>query len=292
MDYGGIELAIICSMSAGEDDPGRTVDNGPNVPPSPGLVPVPVRVIAAVVGAALVVTGAVAVFVTSNSAGAAALVTAGTVIGALAMFANRIQSVEGAGVKFEFQAVAAATARLRAARQAEQAGNSELAETLRDEAQLLMSAVGPAAAQYETVRRDEIRSWDRTSKLERVMRQIREMAKSDFGDPGSVERLFDSDTDGNRIAAIALMQANLSLASAAVTVRAIERPRSNFEQYHALRVAEAIVARDPRAEEAHQLSAVVDRTLQSGLLGPKGSDRRALAARILAMTPPTPPTDG
>jgi hypothetical protein len=118
------------------------------------------------------------------------------------------------------------------------------------------------------------------------MGQIRDMARSDFADPTSVERLFDSDTDGNRIAAIALMQGNLSLASATITIRAIERPRSSFEQYHALRVAEAMVARDSATPEAHELSAAVSQMLQDEQLGPKGSDRRTLAARILAMTAP------
>jgi hypothetical protein len=251
------------------------------------LVPVSARIFAAVVGIGLVVTGAIAVFVTANSAGAASLVAAGTVIGALAMFANRIQSVEGGGVKLQLEAAAvAATAKLQAARQAEQAGHRELAETLRDEAQLLMSAVQPVAAQYENVRLRESSSWDRTAKLERVMQQVREMAPSDFADPGSVSRLFDSGTDGNRIAAIALMQANPALASTRITLAAIRNPRSNFEQYHALRVAEAVVARDPEGPDACELLAAVAQALHNRQLGSADSDRNALARRILAMAPP------
>jgi hypothetical protein len=52
----------------------------------------------ALVGLASLTAGAVAVFVTTNSVGASALVAAGTVLVAIALFANQLESVESGGL--------------------------------------------------------------------------------------------------------------------------------------------------------------------------------------------------
>ncbi len=64
------------------------------------------RFTAATVGTSLTAAGTVAVFVTSNSTGAASLVVAGVVVGALGMFANRIQSLEAGEFKVVLATVA------------------------------------------------------------------------------------------------------------------------------------------------------------------------------------------
>lgn len=111
------------------------------------------------------------------------------------------------------------------------------------------------------------------------------MADSSFTDPQSVEHLFNLGTEGNRITAIALMQTDPALASARVASDALENPRSAFEQYHALRLVEAIAARQPESADAGQLRVIVDRLLRSGRFGAQNSDRCNLAARILSMIP-------
>jgi hypothetical protein len=246
---------------------------------------VPVRVIAGVIGTGMIVAGAVAVFTTSNTAGAAALIIAGTVASVLTMFADRIRSIEAAGFKLQLEA--AATAKLQAAQQAERAGYTELAEALRDEAQLLMSAVRPSADRYEDLRRQQGAGRERTAKMERVVQQLRETARAGSADRRSVERLFESGTDGNRIAALAHMQANPALAQTKIVTEVLRNPRSNFELYHALLITEELAAKDGSSSEAGELRAIVDQLDQSGRLGRPDSDRRTVASRILAMSEPS-----
>lgn len=240
-----------------------------------GPVPVPARIFAAFIGTCLVIAGAVAVFVTTNSAGAASLVVAGIVIGAMGMFANRIESFEGGGFKIQL-----AANMLAKADEAERAGDAERAGILREEAQQLMSAVGPISADYDDLRRRKGSSRARTATMESLVRLTRDMAKGHVT-PDSVEQLFHSGSDGDRITALGLMQGNTDLANTEVVIDAISRSRSAFEQYHALLVAEALVAQDPTSPDASKLRATVEQAVRSGRFGP-GSDRSVVANRILA----------
>lgn len=58
-----------------------------------------------------------------------------------------------------------------------------------------------------------------------------------------VARIFATGTDGNRIAALALVRGDPRLVSADILVAAITDSRSTFEQYHALVAAERSVGR-------------------------------------------------
>jgi hypothetical protein len=198
------------------------------------------------------------------------------------MFANRIQSFEGGGLKVQLGAAAAS--KLKAARRAELAGQPDLATKLRDEAQLLISAAQPVASQYEDLRLQETPSWERTAKLERLVENAREMASS-FAEPRAVEQLFDSGKEGNRIIAIAMMQANPALWSVRVAAEAIEKPKSAFEQYHALRAAQTLVAEHPDSASSIQLRDVIYRGLKGGQFGAQKSARCNLAVHILSMIP-------
>lgn len=246
-----------------------------------GVMPIPARVVAAVAGAGLVAAGAVAVFVTANSVGAAALVVAGAAVGLLAMFADRIQSFEGGGVKVQLQAAAAAT--FQAADQAEEAGDLDLAAALRDKAHQLISAVKPISAEYEDVRSRETVGSSRTAKMEQVVRQAREMASAHFVDAKAVERLFESGSDGNRISAIVIMQANPDVASARIIAGCLKGPRSNFELYHALRAAETLVQGEPHSVASREVREAVQHVIQTGRMSEK-SDGMWLARRIVGPT--------
>ena len=110
-------------------------------PAATSPVPGGLQILAAIIAVALIVTGAAAVFTTNNSTGSGSLVAAGAAIGALAMFANRIQSVDAAGIKL--QLTQAAVSSLQAAQQADRQGHSDIAATLRDHADRLLSAAAP-----------------------------------------------------------------------------------------------------------------------------------------------------
>jgi hypothetical protein len=101
-----------------------------------------VQITAAGIGLVLIGVGAVAVFITDNATGSGMLVAAGTVIGALAIFANRIQTVDAAGVKL--QLAQAAVTSIQAAQQADSAGRPDVAQMLRQHADHLIAVAAPA----------------------------------------------------------------------------------------------------------------------------------------------------
>jgi hypothetical protein len=238
------------------------------------------RLVAAVTGGALAAAGAMAVFVTNNSAGAGSLVVAGAVLAALGMFANRIQTVKGGGLELVLAAVAAST--LDAAEEAEQHGQSDVAKALRDQARVLISAVQPFATKYEQMRRDRPSGWDRTIELEHLSAETAKLLAPFYSDRASVEELFDTGTEGNRWGAIILMEHNPKLASPHVVATAVQSPLSRFEVFHALKVIEGMAFVDPLSDDLAALLDVVERELRAGRLGHADSDRRNLAERILA----------
>jgi hypothetical protein len=192
-------------------------------------------------------------------------VAAGTVVGVLGMFANRIQRMEGAGLKLELAAAAIST--LEAAKDAEQQGRPEVAEALRNQAQSLISAVEPLALKYEHLRREIPSGWNRTVELERLTADQGKLLAPSYPDVASVERLFDTGTDGYRFSAIAIMEQNPAVASPRAVAAAVQDPRSKFEQYHALKVIEAMAIRDPLSPKLAELRSVIASELSGGNLG-------------------------
>jgi hypothetical protein len=248
-------------------------------------LPSPVaRVVAFVVGTALLVTGAVAVFRTANAIGSATLVAAGTVIAALALFGDQLESLEGGGVKIQLRAAAS---KLEQARLAEAAGDAQGAADLRAEAQLLIAAIEPIAAQYEKVRETTPGGRDRTNRLGELVRQAEEMGKLGFVTTDAIEQLFGSGQDGNRIMALGLMRGDPTIASVDILTNAIRQPRSNFEQWHALRVTADLVATgEPSRDALAEIRKAIDIARTNGSLGSMTDRSRArLADKILREMP-------
>jgi hypothetical protein len=75
--------------------------------------------------------------------------------------------------------------------------DTEEAEQLRAEAELLFAAIGSIAEQYEEVRRRNPSSRERTYMMTKLMEQARRMAKLNFVNSRAVEELFSS---GHRMA--------------------------------------------------------------------------------------------
>jgi len=274
-------VAIMPRPGANQDDTGLRGATEP-------LEGAKTRIAAIILGVAVLGSGAVGVFVSTNSVGTAALIAAGLVLVAFGMFGSRIQSIEGAGLKLQLQERAATL--LEAAVDADNAGRHEAAEQLRDQAEQLLSAAKGVASQYERVRTLEPASAERTANLEALLQHARAMAELAAG-PGDVDRLFRTGTEGNRISALAIIQAKPSLADVALINDAVATPRSAFEQYQALRAAEAAAARGLSEDNARSLRTTVGKALFGGDLGAVDSDRCRVAERVLAMLPPPEEAD-
>jgi hypothetical protein len=231
-------------------------------------------------GASLLLAGAVAVFVSTNATGTAALVTAGVVLIAIAAYGDRIESVEAGGMKF--QLTQAAASQLVAAEKAEAEGNLNEATRLRSEAAQLLKAAQSAAASYEQIRATHGPSWQRTAQLEAlVTQQARDLASA-FRTREAVQELFDSGKEGNRVLAIVMMHVAPELASSGAIADAVSSPRTAFEQYHALVAAEALADLFPRPVGLDEVRRAVETALATGRLDAQDSDRGQVARRVLS----------
>ena len=234
------------------------------------------RSLAATVGAGALVAGGIAVFVTDNGTGSAALIAAGVVLGALALFGDRIASVDVAGAQIT---LAQASTQLQAAAdEADAAGNSVAADRLRAQAARLLELAGPVAERYEQLR-EQPSGRERTTGMTALVQEARSAARSEQWDAESVRQLFQTGRDGMRLYALGLMEADPSLTDIFSVIDAIDASRSAFEQYHALLVARSAARSDLDPQTAHTLSDALTRALESRRTG---EDRRGLARRALA----------
>ncbi|SKB07536.1 hypothetical protein [Aeromicrobium choanae] len=234
------------------------------------------RVGGVVFGVLVLVAGGVAVFLTDNELGSTALVAAGVAICALSVFGNRLEAIEAAGIRFELER-RARSVRQQAAR-ARAAGDAEQAQQLERRAEGLLAAASLVGSRYERLRETEPAGWDRTSRMEGILRDARAL-DTDALSAADVARIFADGSDGDRIAALALIEADPRLASADVLADAIGDSRSTFEQYHALVATERALEHLSSTNRV-RLGAAVE-TLLAGPVGERTSDRRTVARRIL-----------
>lgn len=244
----------------------------------PRLTPASARAGAGLAGVLLAAAGAVAVFVTSNGAGSAALIAAGTVLIAVALFANRVESLEGGGFKLQLNAVAD---KLEEARRAEAAGDVEGAEKLRQEAEVLVAAMQPMAARYEELRRGRPSSWERTNQMSQLIEQARGMAALGFASADAVRELFRSGGDGSRIMALGLMQGNLDAADLQCALEVVRLPRSAFEQWQALALTRELVRRGVQPEDRAAIREAIGVAQANGSLADAtDTSRQRIASEI------------
>ncbi|ATG50116.1 hypothetical protein CFK38_00200 [Brachybacterium vulturis] len=221
--------------------------------------------------------GVIAVFVTSNDTGTAALLAVSVVLLALAIFADRISSIEAGGMKL----VLVAAEQLARADAAAGEGRDADAARLRESAKTLLAMAGPVSSDLEKVRRTMTSSWERVATLEALMSQARTLANTDIS-AQDVRRLFYTNTEGNRITAIGIMQARPELADMECLTDSVHKSRSAFEQYQALRaVSETVSQLSDGSPLRDNLLAMVEEALTRGVISPGDSDRRELAEQIL-----------
>ncbi len=139
--------------------------------------------------------------------------------------------------------------------------------------------VASIASAYEQLRATMPASDERTIALERLVARARAQAPTSSLTPEQVREHFTTGAGGARVEALALMQGSARLRDFGVALEAINASRSAFEQYHALRLANAMIA-SLDASQRHELMAAIDTLVGAdGPLRP-GQDRWHLAQRI------------
>ncbi|MHB8242033.1 MAG: hypothetical protein ACYDHN_08585 [Solirubrobacteraceae bacterium] len=239
---------------------------------STGLAP-PVRVGACVLGLAIFGAGVVAVFTTENGTGAAALLAIGAASVAVGVLGDRVQSVSLGAATLTIRDIARQTFVL--AKEAELRGDEEGAKRLHAAGEALQEL----ARGYRRIRGSMRAGSRRTVALEHLMTEARELAQGGDFEPADVSRWFAEGTPEARITALGLMQGSPRLRDLEAALDAIEAPKSPFEQYHGLRLAEMAIPELTVGQRA-QLGAVVEGALH-GFRVRRDSDRFGCGTRIL-----------
>jgi hypothetical protein len=217
-----------------------------------------IRLIAGILGVAIFATGVVAVFVTENGTGAAALLGIGAAFVAFAALGDRIQSVDLAGVSLSIAGMAQQT--LSLARRAEELGDTQAAARLR----AVASELEELADEYRRIRSAMPAGRERTGAMDAVVARAGALTGTDDLDPEAVSNWFREGRPEARVIALGLMRGNPRLRDFDAALAAIERGSSPFEIYHGLGLAEAMVE-DLSVGRSEQLHAAVARLLRSGL---------------------------
>ena len=238
----------------------------------------PLRVGFALFGVASFGAGVLAVFTTVNGAGAAALLAIGAASVGFAVLGDRVQSIGLGAATLTLHDVARQTFAL--AKEAELQGDSQLAERLHASGQALQEL----ARSYAQVRSSMRTGNDRTAGLEQIVSETRKLAQNDSFEPRDVATWFGEGTPEARITALGLMQGNQRLRSFEAALEAVEGPKSAFEQYHGMVLAEMMVTELTTVQRA-QLTTGVKRALGS-LRVRHDSDRSELGVRILQALDP------
>ncbi|MFJ9693613.1 hypothetical protein [Kitasatospora sp. NPDC101183] len=121
-----------------------------------------------------------------------------------------------------------------------------------------------------------------------LVAEVRATARRSALTAEQVRQLFAEGSEGRRVQALALMQGDPALADLSSVLDAIEHPRSDFEQYHALLAARGLLSRLPVADAQRLRDAVAGRLMDPEGI-PYGSDRSWLAEKILSQLPAAPP---
>ncbi|WP_394822262.1 P-loop NTPase fold protein [Pendulispora albinea] len=97
-------------------------------------------------------------------------------------------------------------------------------------------AVENYAREYERLRRAGPSSVSRTKMLTRLFDDVARIQRTTPLPPETIEELFSTEKEGNRIAALALCQSKQPPLSWTIALRVLDSPRSAFEDYQALRL--------------------------------------------------------
>lgn len=229
-------------------------------------------------GASLLATGAVATFLSTNGAGSAALIAGGTFLVALALLNERIALLKIGDIEFHLREAARQLSYQAADLAA--AGNGDAAEQLRRQAQALLVQISPVARAYEEVRRTRSPLPERIAEMSKVIGEAKRYSGEHHPSAEAVRAIFHDGGDGERLYAIALMQADPEVADIELILNVISSSHSAFEQYNALVAAQVALANLSEADKI-RLATAIRRQLDHGGYISRSTDRRLIAEQIL-----------
>lgn len=126
---------------------------------------------------------------------------------------------------------------------------------------------------------------DRQTLADSVGQTVRRAKELDFS-PAEVRKLFEAETEGLRVQALALFQGRPDQENLPLVIGAIRADLSPFELLQALLAArEAIVQLPLTAEEQRRIRFAVEDKLRNTRAAPKDSRRRVVAEEILKKLP-------
>jgi hypothetical protein len=153
-------------------------------------------------------------------------------------------------------AMSGADAMLELSRRADRAGDTQTAQAARETARSLTQQITPddgpttavpadvpgLMARYEELRATQPSGPRRTAAMEDLVRQARQLARSQKFTALDVKGMFDTGAEGGRLIALALMEGDPGLADLPSVLKGITASASPFEQFHALTVANLMVS--------------------------------------------------
>ncbi|NYI96489.1 hypothetical protein HNR12_002766 [Streptomonospora nanhaiensis] len=220
--------------------------------------------------------GATAVFATENGTGAAALIVFSGVALVVAVFGDRIDSLELGGANLRLRAAAAQKYAL--AEQSDERGDTAAGERLRGEARALMELAGAIAADYRSTRGAMPSGPARTAALDRLVERAADLARAGTSDPGRVRDWLRSADEERRVTALGMMQADPRLRDFEALPPLIEKPGSAFEQYHAMVLARLMLG----DLDARQRERLLEALTAAEGERPMGPNRRRVADALFA----------
>ncbi|OEV30644.1 hypothetical protein AN219_09690, partial [Streptomyces nanshensis] len=160
---------------------------------------VTLRVLLGLMGAGVFGTGVLAVFTTENGTGTGVLLIVGSALLVVALLGNRIESLEFGGARLKLRAAAAE--RFALAEESARRGDADAADRLRAEAQALLDAASPLAAEYRSVRGSMRAGPERTRLMSGIVARARQAATEQSFEPEEVLRWFQEGSEEKRITA-------------------------------------------------------------------------------------------
>jgi hypothetical protein len=231
-----------------------------------------VRGLLTLLGLGLVGAGIAAVFAANSGAGAAALVTAGSLLVLLAALGDQLESLRLGDLEIRLR---------READEAAGRGDVEEARVLERAAEIVGGRARRTARAYKSVRGGMVAGPERTAKMEEIIAEARNDADARDINDEEVLGLLWTGSEGARVWALGVLEARPEFATPRAVLDAIRNPDQMFDQYHALVLANRFVRLpNTRVWTLRRVADAVRFQLESGAFG-ADADCNSLAPEII-----------